>query len=36
MKIIVWTLVMMSRVILVGLIFWGFMLYTRNEWAMWY
>lgn len=36
LNIINWTLVTMSRAILYGLIIWAFLLFTRNEWAMWY
>ena len=28
------TLILASRFILVSLVFWGFLLYTQNEWAM--
>lgn len=34
-KILGGTLTLAARIILVGLLFWGFMLYTRNEWMMW-
>lgn len=34
-KILGGTLVLMARVVFVGLLLWGFLLYTRNEWVMW-
>lgn len=34
-KILGGTLTLAVRWIFLGLVFWGFMLYTRNEWMMW-
>lgn len=34
-KILGGTLTLMARVVFVGLLLWGFLLYTRNEWMMW-
>jgi hypothetical protein len=34
-KILGGTLTLATGWIFLGLVFWGFMLYTRNEWMMW-
>lgn len=34
-KILGGTLTLAVKVIFLGLVVWGFMLYTRNEWMMW-
>lgn len=34
-KILGGTLVLAVRIIFLGLVLWGFLLYTRNEWVMW-
>ena len=34
-KILGGTLTLAVRIIFLGLVLWGFLLYTRNEWVMW-